>query len=293
MIAPIKNRLFNILLADDGSLQVHAAIQLLAELPHTSEYQISALRVFTSQETSEYNSIEAETEKTNNLLKSRHFHFKSEIVLGYPAETILAYATEHSPDLIVMGAKGKSMLTNLLGSVATDVVHAGKWPVLIVRQPFKGIKKVLLTTDGSHASHFTCDYLSDFPLPPDVSVEVMHVMPVINPTYLVEPSGLVFPTLLPEDEARIKQENEIIGREALERACYELSLRGHNAKKVLRTGNYVDQILDYAQTNSIDLLVCGSRGIGNLTGWLLGSVSRELVLRAPCSVMVVSNPPRD
>jgi len=290
MLAPVKNRLLNILLADDGSLDVHAAVQLLADLPHESECVITALRVFTPLESSEYHLVEAEALKTTKLLDSRHFQFKSELILGYPSDTIIAYAEEHTPDLIVMGAKGKNLFDGLLGSVVTDVVHSGKWPVLIVRPSLHEMKRILLVTDGSPASQSTCDYLGAFPLPALYSLEVMHVLPAIKVTYLVEPAGMLLPMYTAEDEARLTQENKTIGHEILEKACYQLGQHGLDAKKVMRTGDPVEQILEYAHSNQIDMLVCGSQGMGNITGWLLGSISRELVLRAPCSVLVVRKP---
>jgi len=293
MIAPIKNRLLNVLLADDGALDAHSAIQLLNDLPHVRECEITALRVFTPLEGSEFSNVEAEVEKTKDLLKSGNFNFHSEVIMGYPSETIIEYTSQHSPDLIVMGVKEKGLLGDLLGSVAANVVHSGKWPVLIVRHPYNGLKRVLLVTDGSSTSHFTYEYLGAFSLPPQTRLEVMHVIPSVRTVFMVEPAGLVLPTLTPEDEARLNRENEIQGDEILERACYELGMQGMEAKRVLRTGDSVEQILNYIETNQIDMLVCGSRGIGNLTGWLLGSVSRELVLRAPCSVLVVRSPDKN
>ncbi len=44
MIAPAKNRLLNILLADDGSLNARAAVQFLVDLPHDKESMVTALR---------------------------------------------------------------------------------------------------------------------------------------------------------------------------------------------------------------------------------------------------------
>jgi len=290
MIALARNRLLNILLADDGSLDIHSAVQLLADLPQDGACKITALRAFTLFEGSEYSNVDAEAEKTKNLLKSHNLHFHSELVLGQPSETIIAYATKHSPDLIVIGARSTGLFRGLLGSVATDVIHSGQWPVLIVRQPYNGLKRVLLVTDGSPASHFTGEYLGAFPLPQQTSLEVMHVIPQVRTPYMVEPVGMVLPMLSSEDEARMRQENETQGNEILERTCHELSLHGLNAEKILRTGNVAEQILTYTKGNKVDLVVCGSRGAGNITGWLLGSVSRELVQHLTCSLMVVHNP---
>ena len=291
MNAPAKNRLLNILLADDGSLNARPAVQLLADLPHDRECLITALRVFTPLEGAEYAAVEAEAEKTKNLLKSRHLHFHSELVLGYPSDKIIEYAGEHNPDLIVMGAKGAGLLDGLLGSVAANVVHSGRWPVLIVRQPYRGLKRVLLVTDGSPASQHTCDFLGSFQLPEDANVEVMHVLLPIRTVYVVEPYGVSTITISPEDEARIRHDEELKGKMLLDSVRESLAEHGVSAGTVLLRGDPVTEIVKYAREQECDLIVCGSRGAGNLTGWLLGSVSRELVQHAPCSVLVVRSVP--
>ncbi len=292
MTAPVKNRLLNILLADDGSLNARPAAQLLADLPHDRECLITALRVFTPLEGAEFAAVEAEAEKTNNLLKSRHLHFHSELVLGYPPEKIIEYASQHHPDLIVMGAKGAGVLDGLLGSVAANVVHSGRWPVLIVRPPYRGLKRILLVTDGSPASQHTCDFLGSFQLPAEASVEVMHVLLPIRTEYIVEPYGVAAITISPEDEARIRHDEELKGKMLLDVIRENLAEQGLSASTVLLRGDPVTEIVKYAREQTCDLIVCGSRGAGNLTGWLLGSVSRELVLHAPCSVLVVRSLPK-
>ncbi|MCX6080363.1 MAG: universal stress protein [Chloroflexi bacterium] len=290
MIALDKNRLLNILLADDGSINIRPAVQLLADLPHDHDCSITALRVFTPIEGSEFSRVEFEAEKTKNLLKSRHLHFQSRLIQGYPSDMIAKYAEENHPDLIVIGSKATGILGGLMGNVATNIVHAGRWPVLIVRGPYNGLRRVLLVTDGSPASQYTCKYLSTFPLPMEADLEIMHVVIPVRATYPVEPAGLALPILTPEDEASLNQENLLRGQTFLEKAQSELG-KPANTKLVLRIGDPLEQILNYLKSENIDLLVCGSRGAGNLTGWLLGSISRELVRQAPCSVLVVRTQP--
>jgi nucleotide-binding universal stress UspA family protein len=290
VIASAKVKLLNILLADDGSPNMRPAIQLLADLPHDKDCIITALRVFTPLEGSEFARVEAETEKTKNLLKSRHFHFQAQLIQGYPSEMITKYAEDNHPDLIVMGGKAAGTFGGLLGNVAADILHSGRLPVLIVRAPYEGLKRVLLVTDGSLASRHTCEYLGAFPLPPEISLEIMHVVIPVKATYPIEPAGLALPVISAEEEARLNQENLIRGQEFLDRAKMEAGWTGET-KLILRIGDPLEQILTYIKSQKIDLLVCGSRGTGNLAGWLMGSISRELVRQTPCSVMVVRNPP--
>ncbi len=289
MIAHVPQRLINILLADDGSENMRPAIQLLTDLPHESDCMVTALRVFTPLEGAEYSRVETEAEKTKNLLKSRHFHYRSELIQGYPAETIQHYAEEHSPDLIVMGGKATGTLGGLLGNVASDVIHSGRWPVLIMRGPYDGLKRVLLVSDGSEASQFTGEYLRQFPLPSSTEIELMHVVEPVRVSYPIEPGGLAVPTITAEDEARINKDNLERGKLLLEKARMEMDFPG-DTHLVLEMGDPVKQILAHTKAKNIDLLVCGSRGAGNLTGWLMGSISRELVQLAPCPVLVVRNP---
>jgi nucleotide-binding universal stress UspA family protein len=292
MITTQKHRLLNILLADDGSENMRPVIQLVADLPHERETIITSLRVFTPMEGSEFSRVEAETERTKNLLKSRHLHFRSELVQGNPSEMIIKYAERNSPDVIVMGGKAAGRLGGLLGNVAGNVVHSGHWPVLIVRGPFTGIKRILLVTDGSPASQYTCEFLGTFPLPVEAEIEIMHVVIPVRSSYPVEPAGLTLPIISADEEASINHENELRGQEFLKQARKELD-RPDNVKLTLKIGDPIEQILGYIKTENIDLLVCGSRGTGNLSGWLMGSISRELVQQARCSVLVVRTPPEN
>ena len=55
----------------------------------------------------------------------------------------------------------------------------------------------------------------------------------------------------------------------------------------LLEGSPAETILDVANTRKSDLIVIGSRGLGRLTGVLLGSQSQKVVQHAPCPVLIV------
>jgi len=52
-------------------------------------------------------------------------------------------------------------------------------------------------------------------------------------------------------------------------------------------GPAADAILRVAETRGNDLIVMGSRGLGQLAGLLLGSQSQKVVTHAPCPVLIV------
>jgi nucleotide-binding universal stress UspA family protein len=61
------------------------------------------------------------------------------------------------------------------------------------------------------------------------------------------------------------------------------------ARIELRTGSgdVAQSLIDIAAGNSVEMIVLGRRGRGQLAGLLLGSVSQKLVSLAPCAVTVV------
>jgi len=58
-------------------------------------------------------------------------------------------------------------------------------------------------------------------------------------------------------------------------------------KGVVRGGQVAKQILSYAKSNDIDLIVIGSQGQGDLSGYLLGGVSHKVAGLAKCPVLVI------
>jgi len=54
-----------------------------------------------------------------------------------------------------------------------------------------------------------------------------------------------------------------------------------------QSGDVATSIIDVARRDGADVIVLGKRGLGRLTGLLLGSVSQKLVSLAPCAVIIV------
>ncbi len=55
----------------------------------------------------------------------------------------------------------------------------------------------------------------------------------------------------------------------------------------VRMGSAAKEILKFSKENKIDLIIIGSKGHGELTGYLLGGVSHKVTGLAQCPVMVV------
>ncbi|NLC28806.1 MAG: universal stress protein [Campylobacteraceae bacterium] len=55
----------------------------------------------------------------------------------------------------------------------------------------------------------------------------------------------------------------------------------------VRGGQIAKQILSFAKLNEVDLIVIGSQGLGDLSGYLLGGISQKVAGLAKCPVLVV------
>jgi nucleotide-binding universal stress UspA family protein len=294
-----KQRL-NILLADDGSQHAQAAVEWLQSSFLPSSSQILVFRALHSGQIDFVPDFERSLERTKKQLSNRGYSVETELRLGHAAEKILEIAADRTPDLIILGAKGlRSTVSILLGGVAQHVVEYACCPVLIVRAPYHSFCKVLFATDGSMASQSAALYLGNFPLADNVDVRLMHVLPPMQIPVMMEPyigggwqTVYAVPRTVQEEEALRERETKL-GEALLTRSRCLLQKSGLDATPVLARGDAATEILDYARENQIDLLVAGSRGLGQFQSLWMGSVSRKLVHYSNCSVLIVKEPGKE
>lgn len=60
-----------------------------------------------------------------------------------------------------------------------------------------------------------------------------------------------------------------------------------NPRAFVKSGHPARTIVKFAKEKDIDLIVLGSRGVGDVKGFLLGSVSHKVTSLAVCPVLVV------
>ena len=294
MNAQARKRM-KVLLADDGSQHAQAAVRFLLELPLPPKSRVHVLRVFQPGQIDALRQMEGSLKHTEKQLFEGGIKADADLVLGYPAEKIVETANKMKPDITVMGAKGlRATLGILLGGVAQQVVEYACCPVLVVRAPYNGLRRVLLVTDGSAYSRRALRYLSKFPLPEKVDVRLMHVLPPLTTPVAMGPyigGRDAYVSLYdPEKEAKLKAKQERDGEALLERTQNQLLKKGIESTLALPRGDAATEIIEYTEKEDVDLIVAGSRGLSQFQGWLMGSVSRKLVHYSNCSVLIVKNP---
>lgn len=297
------------LLAYDGSEHAEAALQLLCDLPCTCSIppdhcSVALISVLPTQWIGAHEQMQAGLDHAQKRLADTGMQVETKLIAGNPAATLNAQAEEIKADLILIGAKGlRASLGILLGGVAQQVVEYSTCPVLVVRAPYHGLKRILLVTDGSVQSKKALDYLAPTCpdgsrlrcswLPPYAEISLMHVLPPPFPNEITTPAWalgpeVLYPTpLAPIDKQAVEAEEQRQGERLLDEAQQPLVSAGLLTSKVLVRGDAATEIIKYIQGNEIDLVVCGSRGLSAISSWLLGSVSRKLVHYAGCSVLIV------
>ena len=140
--------------------------------------------------------------------------------------------------------------------------------------------RILLATDFSSYADTAGSLVSSMKLPAGSRIRVINVVEPITTVGLFAPSAMLELSDVADREARAL----VADREKL------LAAEGREVDGVVGFGRAADAILDACASFRPDLLVVGSRGRGGVATAVLGSVSAELVDRAPCPVLVARVP---
>lgn len=201
-----------------------------------------------------------------------------EVGFGRLANTILEVADRFDPGLIVVGSLGRRPFTSaLFGSVLADLFDHAPCPILVARGT--KLKRVLLAEDGSPDAQAASTLTSRWPLFRAAEIRVVSVSEI---RVLRE---------IPTNPAAIGGQH--VAQEALAAAdelagttADRLSRAGLHAGRAVLQGDPAVEILGAARDWSADLIIIGSRGQTGLTRRLLGSVARQVLEHASCSVLV-------
>lgn len=209
---------------------------------------------------------------------------KGTVLRGRPATAIIDAARSSAVDLIVVGSRGHGAIESmLLGSVSAEVIDHAPAPVLVARSG--RIERVVLAWDGSSWASTAADRLSRWPIFARSSVRVVSVADVEIPwwTGFPEPGSLdLMPIYLDAIDASRRQHDELANE-----MTAQLRSAGLRAEAERRDGDAATSILAAANASAADVIVMGTHGRTGLRRLLLGSVARNVLQHAPCSVLVV------
>ena len=142
------------------------------------------------------------------------------------------------------------------------------------------IRTILVPTDFSEASEAALKYGKEMARVFGASLHVVHVMDdLLAHAWSAEVYVASMPNL------REEIEHEATGR--LAALVSDDERQGLRVSTAIVAGNPFLEIVRYAKTNEIDLIVIGTHGRGPVAHMLLGSVAEKVVRKAPCPVLTV------
>ncbi len=140
-------------------------------------------------------------------------------------------------------------------------------------------KRILIPTDGSHRSEEAIEKGILLAKTVGAKVTVLHVVPK-TPIYAeYDYTGATYKNFL--------NELEKFGMVMLMMVDEKYDDSGVEVETKLRKGNPSHEICKEAKEGVYDLIVMANRGLGEIKGYLMGSVSSKVVKYSDCSVLIV------
>jgi len=207
------------------------------------------------------------------------------IATGDGWDTISRMASEQQVDMIVMGARGQTVLPRLrLGSTADRVLRSADVPVLCVhpddRTNVEHFDTIVVATDCAEPSAIVVAEAARFARQRKQASRIVLVHAYHVPMEYTMGFAAV---LLTEDFAEI--ESEVVDQ--LNRVAEPLRGDGFEVDIVAREGYPVTVIEDVTRDVVARMLVVGTHGRKGLHRVLLGSIAERMVHHAACPVYVV------
>jgi nucleotide-binding universal stress UspA family protein len=196
--------------------------------------------------------------------------------IGSPAQLVLDSATNLSADLVVVGVRGRSRLSEaVLGSVSHRVLMHGSCPTLIVRGAARKVKRVLIAIEERNDADRIVKWLTEHPLADPVELRVVHA---IIPIGVNDPYDALGTSTWWEGAERYAEELVKSTAGKLLNPRYTVSTK-------VAQGNPAAVIEQEAK--DMDLVVVTSHGRKGISRFLLGSVSHAVVHHVSCPILVL------
>lgn len=145
--------------------------------------------------------------------------------------------------------------------------------------------RILVPVDGSKNASEALQVAIDLAKAKGAEIYILSVVPYI--------SGMEDHEISPARRERHMESMEKQAREVVKRATDALATAGLTspcAKTVFADSSIPDAIIDFAETEKINLLIMGYRGVNTSTRYKVGGVATQVVKASPCSVYLVKMP---
>ena len=199
---------------------------------------------------------------------------------GEPVRQILNQTSATNYDLVVIGARRTGRTGLYWRSKKTyEVIKAIPPPVLVAIGECNRLKRFLVCTGGKEFIEEAVQLTGKVAAAVGASVTLLHVM--------AEPPAIYADLVrLEEDVSRLLESGSELGLN-LRRQKEELEHLGVPAEVRVRHGIVIDQVFAEVRQGDHDLIVTGSsQARGMLRHYIMGDLTRSILNRANCAVLV-------
>ncbi|MCL7412423.1 MAG: universal stress protein [ANME-2 cluster archaeon] len=301
-----------VLYATDFSEYAQKIMECLGEIPGIKEiivlHVIDTKRIAYGEESESalIKKAELALQEQKKRLESTEKTVETKIKVGIPSREILHAADEEIPSLVVMGARGMSLIKDiLLGSVSSDVLRYGKTNLLIMRHKvagklereafekyecmYPGTPPVDLISRECKGAVFEkyCDrifskvlYPTDFSKSPEQILSLLWQIPNAGKIILVH--AIDKGETIEELDTFVKEAGEKL-KDIQER----LIGAGFSVEHHIHIGNPSYEINRVAEEEDVSLIAIGTRGKGLIEEIRLGSTAENVVRNAKRPVLIL------
>ncbi|HMS85965.1 MAG TPA: universal stress protein [Nitrospira sp.] len=201
------------------------------------------------------------------------------VVVGSPAEQIVALAEQLKVGLILLGTRGLGPVKErLIGSVSHRVLTFAPGTKLILPGPVKRLQQVLLPIQGTYDADQAVSFLLQKPFRESPTVTLFTVLPHTRPPWPVDAVSA----------EHMETHSLRRAKDFLDETAAKLRPSGYQTRVATTLGDPVGEILREAQAGTTDLILIGSRGRRGITRMVLGSVSHALLHQGAYPLMIFS-----
>ncbi len=271
-----------ILFCSDGSDQAERAIRFGATIAAPCQAEVTLLGIAEAQGDSA--PLMESLRRGQALLADKKIRAELITKAGDPVEEIRKRTEEATYDLVVVGAVRKAVRGAFwMSSKTYKIIKEIRPPVLSVAGKSGTLKRALICSGGKGFIEPAVRLTGEIARCTSASVTVLHVMADPPAIYAHLPG-------VEETASRLLASPSELGQ-TLRQAKETLEHAGVQTEVRLRHGSVLGEILREMHEGDYDLIVTGSGLSRGLRTYVLGDISREIVNRVNCSVLVARTEP--
>lgn len=268
-----------LLICTDGSTQAENAVRFGGMIAEKSQAEATILAI--TEKPGEEDAVFDSLRRAQQMLKERGVNAEVITKAGEPIEEIVKRTDETSYDLVVIGAVRKGTRGPFMMSAkAYKIIKAVAPPVLVVIGGRETIKRILVCSGGEKYIDRAVEFSGAIARGTGASVTLFHVM--------AEPPAVYTDLIKMEEDVNLLLHSSSGLGENLRREKESLEAMGVSAEVRLRHGLVISEVFKEIRRGDYDLVVTGSSPEGgNLRSYIMGNITREIVNRSECPVLVV------